>query len=74
MAKFNFTANFADSREHPFSYLPTPADLVLAQRGLDAEQAVVLRHPLGAAGGSRLDEGRARGHGDVGDGGVLGLP
>lgn len=57
-----------------YSLFTASAEPAAAQRGLDAEQAVVFGHPLGAAGRARLDEGSSRGYGDVGDGGVLGLP
>ena len=60
------------SEEHPF-FLYSSADLVLAHGCLDAEKAVVLGYPLGAAGSARLDKGSACGHGDVGNGGVFGL-
>ena len=47
-----------------FTFLLAPADLALPHGSLDAQESVVLGHPLGAAGSARLDEGRARGHGD----------
>ncbi len=44
-----------------------------AQLLLDAQQLVVLGHALGAAGGTGLDLAGVQGHGQVGNGGVLGL-
>src|SRR4051812_47538679 len=40
---------------------------------LDAQELVVLRYALGAGRGSGLDLTAVRGHGEVGDRGVLGL-
>src|SRR5690606_4704753 len=40
---------------------------------LDAQQLVVFRHAVAAAQRAGLDLGGGGGHGDVGDGGVLGL-
>ena len=45
----------------------------VAQLLLDAQQLVVLRHTLGAAGCAGLDLAGVQGHGQIGDGGVLGL-
>ena len=45
----------------------------VAELFLDPEELVVLGHPVGAGGGAGLDLARAGGHGDVGDGRVLGL-
>ena len=45
----------------------------VAQLLLDAEQLVVLGHAVGAAGGAGLDLAGVEGHGDVSNGGVLGL-
>ena len=39
----------------------------------DAEQLVVLGHALGAAGSAGLDLAGVQGHGQIGNGGVLGL-
>src|SRR4051812_15698130 len=44
-----------------------------AQLLLDPEQLVVLGDPVGARGAAGLDLAAVGGHGDVGDGGVLGL-
>ena len=45
----------------------------VAQFFLDAEELVVLGHAVGAAQGTGLDLAAVGGHGDVGDGGILGL-
>ena len=48
-------------------------DGLAAQFILDAQQLVVLGHALAAAEGAGLDLAGARGHRQVGDGGVLGF-
>ena len=48
-------------------------DGAVAQLLLDAQQLVVLRHTLGTAGRAGLDLAGVQGHGQIGDGGVLGL-
>src|SRR4051812_43831899 len=45
----------------------------VAELGLDAEQLVVLRHPLGPRRGTGLDLTAVGRDGEVGDRGVLGL-
>src|SRR3990172_11347000 len=54
--------------------LPAGIACAVAELLFDPEELVVLRHPVGARGGSRLDLPRARRHGEIGDGGVLRLP
>src|SRR5690606_7433004 len=46
---------------------------IRAQRLLDTQQLVVLGHAVAAAQRAGLDLGGGGGHGDVGDGGVLGF-
>ena len=53
-----------------FLFKPVTA---LSHGALDSEQAIVLGHPLGSAGGSRLNEGCSRGNRDIRNGGILGL-
>ena len=45
----------------------------ITQLLLDAEQLVVLGHPVGAAGGAGFDLGGVHRHHDIGNGHVLGL-
>src|SRR5690606_5569449 len=45
----------------------------IAQLLLDPQQLVVLGHPVAAAQRTGLDLGGGGGHGNIGDGGVLGL-
>ena len=48
-------------------------DGVVAELFLDAEELVVFGDAVGAAEGAGLDLAGVGGHGEVGDGGVLGL-
>src|SRR5262249_9102004 len=52
---------------------PAPEGGRLAEVLLDAQQPVVLRHPVRTGRGAGLDLAAVGGHGEVGDGRVLGL-
>ena len=58
---------------HPSSLSPSRERRAGSKIFLDPEESVVLREPLGTRHGADLDLPGSRGHGQVGDGCILGL-